>query len=122
MHKLSGCTDPCISDLVMAAKEGALRTIGHSVSKKEPFTVDMLKSIEYLFGHEKSNLKDVRTACMCLLSFSGFLRFPELSIIKRDNITFYDDCIKIVIKQSKTDVYRESKDVIISCTGRPTMT
>ena len=86
----------------MAAKEGALRTIGHSVSKKEPSTVDMLKSIVYLFGHEKSNLKDVRTAYMCLLSFSGLLRFAELSNIKRDNITFYDDYIKVVIKQSKT--------------------
>ena len=41
MHKLSGCTDPCKSDLVMAAKEGALRAIGHSVFKKEPFTVEI---------------------------------------------------------------------------------
>jgi hypothetical protein len=39
-YDLSGCADPCISDLVMATKEDALRTIGHSVSKKEPFTVD----------------------------------------------------------------------------------
>lgn len=119
IHKLSGCADPCKSDLVMAAKEGALRTIGHSVSKKEPITIDMLKSIVYLYGHEKSNLKDVRTACMCL-SFSVFLRFAELSNIKRDNITFYDDYVKIVIEQSKTDVYREGKDVIISCTGTMT--
>jgi hypothetical protein len=59
----------------------------------------------------------VRTACMCLLSFSVFLRLAELSNIKRETITFYDHYIKIVIAQSKTDVYREGKDVIISCTG-----
>ena len=72
MHKQSGCAYPCKSDLSMAAKEDALRTIGHSVSTKEPFTVDMLKSIVYLYGHEKSNLNDVRTACMCLLNLCGF--------------------------------------------------
>jgi len=52
--------------------------------------------------------------------FCFFLRFAELSNIKRDNIIFYDDYVKIVIEQRKTDVYREGKDVIISCTGTMT--
>jgi hypothetical protein len=39
----------------MATKEDALRTISHSVSKKEPFTVDMLKVL-YIYTVTKGEI------------------------------------------------------------------
>ncbi|XP_071140495.1 integrase/recombinase xerD homolog [Mytilus edulis] len=115
-HRLAGLPDPCKSDLVLSVKEGALRLIGHTVNKKEPITPEILKHIVLLYGNEKSSLKDLRIACMCLLCFSGFLRFSELSNLKRNNITFYDSYVKLFLEKSKTDVYREGNDVLISKT------
>ena len=117
IHKLAGCKDPCESDLVVQVKEGATRIIGHSVTKKEPITPDTLKFIVLSYGNENSNLKDLRVACMCLLSFSGFLRFSELANLKRSNITFFDSYVKLFLEKSKTDVYREGRDVVISKTN-----
>jgi len=57
---------------------------------------------------------------MCLLCFSGFICFSELANLKRNNIFFYSDHVKLVLEQSKTDVYREDKDVIISITNNAT--
>ena len=53
---------------------------------------------------------------MCLFSFSGFLHFSELANLKRNNITFFDSHAKLYLEQSKTDIYREGKDVLISRT------
>ena len=44
-------------------------------------------------------------------------RFNELSNIKRKDIVFYDAHVKIFIKKSKTDVYREGKWVLIAKKG-----
>lgn len=115
-HKLAGLPDPCKSNLVISVREGALRLIGHSLSKKEPITPDILKHIVLLYGKDNANLKDLRVACMCLLSFSGFLRFSELANLKRNNIIFFDSHVKLHLEQSKTDIYREGKDVLISRT------
>ena len=47
---------------------------------------------------------------MCLLSYAGFLRFSELSQLKRINVTFMDNYMILYIEKSKTDIYRgESK-------------
>jgi hypothetical protein len=37
--------------------------------------------------------------------------------LKRSNIKFYSDHVNLNIEKSKTDIYREGKDVIISATN-----
>ena len=54
---------------------------------------------------------------MCLICYAGFLRFSELVNLKRSNIKFYSDHVNLNIEKSKTDIYREGKDVIISATN-----
>lgn len=119
-HKLAGYYDPCKSDLVISVKEGAHRMRGHSVHKKEPITPDILKNICILYGNNQSNLKNLRLACMCVLSYAGFLRYSELANLKMNNISFCSDHVKLFLEGSKTDVYREGKDVVISKTGNVT--
>jgi len=99
---------------VSFVKEGALRAVGHFVNKKETITPEILRQIVLVYGNVDAHLKDLRIACMCLLCFSCFLRFSELANLKRNNIISYSDHVKLVLEQSKTDVYREGKDVIIS--------
>ena len=56
-------------------KEGVLRVVGHFVNKKEPNTPEILRQIVLVYGNVDAHLKDLRIACICLLYFSGFLRF-----------------------------------------------
>ena len=44
---------------------------------------------------------------MIILGFAGFLRFDELSVIRRCDIVFYETYMEIFIEKSKCDVYRE---------------
>ena len=51
---------------------------------------------------------------MCLLAFAGFLRFNELSNIKREHLVFHHTHVSIFIPSSKTDIYRNGNHVIIA--------
>ena len=119
-HKLAGVINPCDSELVITVKEGSLRSVGHSTVKKEPITPEILAQLVSLYGNTTSDLKGIRISCMCLLSFAGFLRYSELANLKRHHINFYDCYIKLFLEASKTDVYREGRDVIISRTDNAT--
>ena len=76
-----------------------------------------MKQIVTKYGTTSSNLKDLRLVTMCLICYAGFLRFSELVNLKRSNIKFYSDHVNLNIEKSKTDIYREGKDVIISATN-----
>ena len=119
-HKLASLMDPCKSQFLKSVREGAHKKIGHITVKKEPISAEILIKIVDKYGQNSSNLKDLRIACMCLLSYAGFLRFSELANLKRSNIHFYSDYIKLNLEKSKTDVYREGRDVLISKTGNTT--
>lgn len=116
-HTLSGFSDPCKSNLVRSVREGAHRKIGHIVKKKEPITPDILQKIVSTYGSNNCTLKDLRIATMCLVSYAGFLRFAELANLKRSNVVFCSSHVKLTLEKSKTDIYREGKEVIISRTG-----
>jgi integrase len=90
------------------------------ITKKEPITPDILKKIVCTYCNTHCNLKDLRIASMCLLCYSGFLRFSELVNLRRSDITFFPTYIKLFLVKSKTDVYREGRDVLIAKTGLPT--
>ncbi len=103
-HKLAGLQNLCESDLVRTVKEGALRSVGHYVVKKEPITPEIMVNLVERYGNSRSNLKDLRIACMCLISYAGFLRFAELANLKRNNLQFFDSYVRIFLESSKTDV------------------
>ena len=56
----------------------------------EPVTPDHLAALVNKFGKVKASLKDLRLLALCLIGYAGFLRFNELSNIKRKDIVFYD--------------------------------
>ena len=88
--------------------------------KKEPITPEILHNLVSVYGNATANLKDLRIACMCLLSYAGFLRYSALANLKRHHITFHDDYVSLFIETSKTDIYREGREVVISKTNRST--
>ncbi|KAJ8305077.1 hypothetical protein KUTeg_017372, partial [Tegillarca granosa] len=88
-------------------KTGGRRILSKPVDKKEPVTVEILKKLINKFGDE-SNLFNLRICIICLLGFSGFLRYDELSNIKMKDISFEQGYIELFIRKSKTDVYRRA--------------
>ena len=59
-------------------------------------------------------LKDLRILAMFAISYTGFLRYNELSNIKANNMIFYEDYVNIFIVKNKTDCHRNGKNVVIS--------
>ena len=51
---------------------------------------------------------------MALISFSGFLRFDEVSNLKCNDIVIHEDYISIFIHKSKTDRYRQGNEIVIA--------
>ncbi|XP_062621054.1 uncharacterized protein LOC134282664 [Saccostrea cucullata] len=114
-HSLAGYIDPCDSALVKTVKEGAVRETSKPVIKKEPITPEHLKTLVSTFG-EDGNLYNLRTLCMCLLGFAGFLRFSEIVNIRYSDICIQTNCVEINIVKSKTDVYKTGHKVCIART------
>lgn len=57
---------------------------------------------------------------MSLLSFSGFLRFQECVSLRRSDIEFLPNYIKIRIVSSKSDQLSKGNNVIVARTGNAT--
>ena len=114
-HELSGYLNPCSSNLARLTREGCHRSIGHrSNNKKEPISLETLKNLCILFGSKSCNLIGLRIACMCVLSFAGFLRFSELVNIRMCDLKFFDNHMTVFIQKSKTDRYMKGSTVYIS--------
>lgn len=54
---------------------------------------------------------------MCVIGFYGFLRFSELSNLRRSDVKIFDDHIDIFIEKSKTDKYRQGSSILIAANG-----
>ena len=91
-HKLAGLQDPCSSPIIKQCAEGLKRKLACPSNKKEPITADILTKMVDMHCADKSvrNLLSLRTVTMSFVAFAGFLRFDELSRIKRGDIYFFD--------------------------------
>ena len=115
-HCCSLLSNPCETKMVKLILEGSKRILSTPVVRKEPVTVDILKKIVDFYSKD-INLKSLRVCTMCLLGFSGFLRYNEISNIRMKDLSMHDEYVEILIRCSKTDQYRQGNRIIISKTG-----
>ena len=64
-----------------------------------------------------SSLVDIRLCAMILICYAGFLRFDELSSIRRCDLDIHISHVSIFILKSKTDIYRQGAWVLIGATN-----
>ena len=95
-------------------KEAAKRLLAHKANKKSPITVDHLKKLYKNIIEENFSLQNLLTMVICLLGFSGFMRYSKISNLKMCDIKFFDTHMKLFIEKSKTDMYREGNWIFIS--------
>ena len=106
-HHVVGLESPTDNPLVKLAYEGALRMCGGVRTRKDPIPVETIKEIVEQYGHEGSNLMDLRFTMVCLLGFAGFFRIDELLSTQLQHITVFPDHLQIFLPRSKPDQHRE---------------
>ena len=95
------------NDFLSITLEGAKRTIGKPPSQQqEPMSAEMAKQVMDRFGRSE-NVVHRRTALICLLGFSGFMRISELIAIQVKHLQFKHGHLEILIPQAKNDQQRE---------------
>lgn len=113
-HQMTGVPDPCISEVIKNIVEASKRKLCRPIKKNKPITPEEMIQLFKSLNTENRTLKDLRVLAMLAISYTGFLRYKEVSNAKENNITFYEDYVNIFIVKSKTDCYRNGKNVIIS--------
>ena len=63
---------------------------------------------------------DIHTITICLLAFSGFFRFNKTAQMQCSDLWFSSTDVRIRVRESKTDQYRDGNEVVIGRTGNET--
>ena len=112
-HSLHGYDDPTNDPFVKNLVESAKRLFSKPIVKKDVIDSSMLISLCERFQPFDS-LVHVRDLAMILLCYAGFLRFNDMSNLRCSDITFENDFLTLHLRSSKTDVYREGRDVLVA--------
>ena len=95
------------SHFVTKILEGIKRLSGYTENPKSLLSSsDLTKGFQYL-GSVEMNLTNSRLMMILVLSFMGFLRFSELSNLKRGDFILHNTHMSIFIEKSKTGIYRK---------------
>ncbi|XP_069136087.1 uncharacterized protein [Argopecten irradians] len=115
-HNMRGLPDPTTNSFVQNLLEASKRTAKKPVCKKDSVTSDILINLCNIFS-QSDDLLVVRDLAMILHSFSGFLRYNELSNLHCCDVKFAEGYFTVVVRKSKTDQYRFGSDIVISKGG-----
>ena len=105
--------NPMDAPIVRNILEASKRDKAKPVTKKLPLSSTIVKKIIEKHANRNADSKNLRIACICVIGFSGFLRYNELANITTNHVQFKEDHVRIFIPTSKTDVYREGNYVYI---------
>lgn len=112
-HTVQGFSDPTENAFVTNLLESSKRQPHKPKVKKEH--IDSESIIELCIKYKDSDdIAILRDLCMIVLSFSGFLRFNELSSLRCKDVHFKTNYLEIDIDKSKTDQYRLGEKLVIS--------
>ncbi|XP_071177692.1 integrase/recombinase xerD homolog [Mytilus edulis] len=112
-HTVRGFSDPTENAFVTNLLESSKRQPHKPKVKKEH--IDSESIIELCIKYKDSDdIAILRDLCMIVLSFSGFLRYNELSSLRCKDVHFKTNYLEIDIDKSKTDQYRLGEKLVIS--------
>ncbi|XP_071501408.1 uncharacterized protein [Diadema antillarum] len=119
-HNLAGLPSPTDDPMVKTTVQGYYRIHSFPVCRKEPVTPEILSNLLASHGHLNASLADLRILFVCFVSYAGFLRFDDLSRPRRKDCTTHHDRLVLHLSSSKTDQFRQGRDVPIASTSKPT--
>ena len=84
--------------------------------KKEASTTDFIKKLIDRYAREGASANELCIAALRSLGPAGYFRFNELSNTQRNHIAFHDEFGRIIVSDSKRDIYKEGNFVDVSIT------
>jgi hypothetical protein len=112
-HEINGLDDPTKNSFVVSVLEASKRVAPKTTQKKEPIYTDTLIELCNMFK-DSNDLLIIRDLTMMLLSFSGLLRYDEVSSLRFCDIQVRDSFLVLHSDKNKTDQYRQSNEILIS--------
>ena len=104
MHRYKGHYLDTKHPIIVENLMGIKRQIGiHQKAKKPLLFNDLKKVIKAINETSISEFKKLRDKSLILIGFSGGFRRSELVAIKRDDVEFVNEGVKIFVKKSKSD-------------------
>ncbi|XP_071483023.1 integrase/recombinase xerD homolog [Diadema antillarum] len=119
-HNLAGLPSPTDDPMVKTAVQGYYRIHLSPICHKEPVTPEIPSNLLASHGHLNASLADLRILLVCFVSYAGFLRFNDLSRLRRKDCTTHHDRLVLHLSSSKTDQFCQGRDVTIARTFKPT--
>ena len=110
--------DPCSHFFVTNICEAAKRVTAHKIKKKKALSLHDLNKIFVKLNQNKTNLADQRLLIIIVIAFCGFMRFSEVSRLRRSDFILSSTYVKFFIEKSKTGIYREGMWVYISASSK----
>lgn len=107
------------SPFIRATLSGLQRRLARPKARKEPITVDILRSIVDSLG-PTPKLSEIRLAAAVLLAFAAFLRYDEMAKLRCCDIKFSESAMSVHICSSKTDQFRQGDTVLVARTNHST--
>jgi site-specific recombinase XerD len=112
-HNLCGFSDPTDDVHVKTLLESSKRVDNIPHNKKDVFSPQVITDLFEKYN-DCTNLSILRDLAMIIVAYCGFLRYNELSQLKCNDISFFDKHVKIIIRKSKTDQYRQGNEILLS--------
>jgi site-specific recombinase XerD len=108
IHKIKGFYIDIKNPIIVENFLGIKRQIGIAQKGKKPLTIENLKKIiNSIDSNELCLARKLRDKTILLLGFAGGFRRSELTNLNYEDLDFVNEGIKIKIKKSKTDQFRE---------------
>lgn len=106
MHKVQGLENPCVSEVVKAARKAARRRLGVAPHQKAAATSEVVRAL--VSGIEGTTLTDKRDKALLLCGFAGAFRRSELVGLRVSDLTEEKTpegrpVFVVTIRHSKTD-------------------
>ena len=112
---LNQANDPLNDCFINRIAEGQKRNLIKEKTRKKPLTFDLIKQIFINFSKiKKPSLIQMRDTLIPSLAYALLLRHDEISHLNCSHISHSINGFRFHIPSSKTDIYRQGKNVFLS--------
>ena len=113
-HRLAGMDSPTDHPLLKSVVEGARRKLARPVQPKKPLDHGVVTNIALRLNSASASLSDVRFLFILFVGYAGVFRINELLSIRVNDISFFDDYMKVFLIKRKNDQYRDGHVSVIA--------
>ena len=113
-HQVACVEDTKLHTLFRNVVAGSKRILAHQTQNKELIMPEILQALVEKFNVEGASLDDVCTLTICILGYSAFLHFDELSKIKEGDTSTFSAHMEIFLESSKTDQCRGGSRIVVA--------